>query len=142
FVSTVLCGGISPYHCICVDYHVAAFMQAMKTPRGDGRQYLIAEEKHCTIEELVRLVADAMGVQVRFRHFPLMPLLVAGHVVEKACRPFGIAPPIFPRRVNWYRQDRAFDITRARTELGYEPKVPLPVGLRRAAEWYRANGML
>lgn len=134
--------GKTLYHSVYIDNLVDAFMLAMESPRGDGRPYLIADEKHCTIEELVRLVADAIGVQVRFRHFPLMPLLVAGHVIEKACRPFGIAPPIFPRRVDWYRQDRAFDITRARTELGYEPKVPLPVGLRRAAEWYRANGML
>lgn len=134
--------GKTLYHSVYIDNLVDAFMLAMESPRSDGRAYLIADEKHCTIEELVRQVADAMGVTVRFRHFPLTPLLVAGHVVEKACRPFGIAPPIFPRRVDWYRQDRAFDITRARKELGYEPRVPLPVGLRRAAEWYRANGML
>lgn len=134
--------GKTLYHSVYIDNLVDAFMLAMESERGDGRAYLVADEKHCTIEELVRQVADAMGVQVRFRRLPITPLLVAGHVVEKACRPFGIAPPIFPRRVDWYRQDRAFDITRARTELGYEPSVPLPVGLRRAAEWYRANGMI
>ena len=87
--------GKTLYHSVYIDNLIDAFMLAMESPRGDGRPYLIADEKHCTIEELVRLVADAIGVQVRFRHFPLMPLLVAGHVIEKACRPFGIAPPIF-----------------------------------------------
>ncbi|HEX7120398.1 MAG TPA: NAD(P)-dependent oxidoreductase [Longimicrobiales bacterium] len=134
--------GQTLYHSVYIDNLVDAFMLAMESERGDGRAYLVADERHCTIEELVRRVAEAMDVPVRFRRLPLTPLLVAGHIVEKACLPFGIAPPIFPRRVDWYRQDRAFDITRARRELGYEPKVPLAVGLRRTARWYRENGML
>jgi nucleoside-diphosphate-sugar epimerase len=31
---------------------------------------------------------------------------------------------------------------RARRELGYEPGVDLPTGLRRTAEWYLAHGYL
>ena len=53
-----------------------------------------------------------------------------------------IAPPIFPRRVDWFRQNRAFDITRARNELNYEPAIGLDEGLRRTGAWYRAQGML
>ena len=62
------------------------------------------------------------------------------HVVEKLCKPFGIAPPIFPRRVDWYRQNRAFDIARAKRELGYAPAIMLPEGFRRTGEWYRRMG--
>ena len=65
-----------------------------------------------------------------------------GHVVEKACKPFGITPPIFPRRVDWYRQNRAFDITRAKQELGYAPRVDLDEGLLRTGRWYREQGYL
>ena len=71
-----------------------------------------------------------------------MPLVVAGHIVEKLCRPFRIAPPIFPRRVDWYRQNRAFDITRAKQELGYVPRIELQEGLRRTGLWYREQGYL
>jgi UDP-glucuronate 4-epimerase len=31
------------------------------------------------------------------------------------------------------------DVTRARRELGYEPKVPLAEGLKRFVKWYREN---
>jgi nucleoside-diphosphate-sugar epimerase len=37
---------------------------------------------------------------------------------------------------------RAFDISKARRVLGYEPKVPLEEGLARTCAWYRANGYL
>ena len=78
----------------------------------------------------------------RIPHFPVWPVVAAGHVVEKACRPFGITPPIFPRRVDWYRQNRAFRIDKARRDLGWEPRVGLDEGLRRTAEWYRQEGYL
>jgi len=71
-----------------------------------------------------------------------MPLVAAGHVCEKICKPFGITPPIFPRRVDWYRQVRAFKIDKAKQLLGYQPQVDIDEGLRRTAEWYRSSGFL
>ena len=72
----------------------------------------------------------------------MLPLLLAGHVCEQLCKPFGITPPIFPRRVDWYRQNRAFDIRKAKRDLGYRPLVGLTEGLARTANWYRTEGYL
>ena len=46
------------------------------------------------------------------------------------------------RRVDFYWKSRAFDISRARAELGYNPAVSLQDGIRRTADWYRAQGLL
>ena len=54
----------------------------------------------------------------------------------------GIEPPIFRRRVDFFRKDRAFDISKAKRELGYAPRVGMPEGIRRTADWYRAQGLL
>ena len=110
--------------------------------RGDGGAYLIADAEYVSIEELVRAVGRALDVDVRIRHFPILPLIIAGHVFEKVCRPLRITPPIFPRRVDWFRQNRAFDIGAARRDLGYDPSVDLDEGLRRTAAWYKAEGYL
>ena len=87
-------------------------------------------------------VARAMNREVKIPHFPVLPVVALGHVVEKLCKPFGVAPPIFPRRVDWYRQNRAFDISKAKRDLGYAPRVPLDEGLKRTYEWYRDEGLL
>ena len=89
----------------------------------------------------MKAVGRALGVPVQIPHYPIMPVVVAGHICEKLCKPFGIAPPIFPRRVDWYRQNRAFDISRAKQELGYRPRIALEEGLRRTGQWYRENGL-
>lgn len=134
--------GETLYHPVYIDNLVDAFLLAQDSEHSGGRAYLIADERYYPIEEIVRKVGEALGVSVRIPHLPVTPLVVAGYAVETICRPLGIAPPIFPRRVDWFRQNRAFDITRARRELGYQPRIDLDEGLRRTGEWYRARGYL
>ncbi|MFL6197046.1 MAG: NAD-dependent epimerase/dehydratase family protein [Thermoanaerobaculia bacterium] len=134
--------GRTLYHPLYIDNLVDAFVRVMADGVGDGEAYLIADDQYLEIEDLVRRVARALGVDVKIPHYPVWPVVAVGHVVEKACRPFGIAPPIFPRRVDWYRQNRAFKIDKARRDFGYDPKVGIDEGLRRTAEWYRQEGYL
>ena len=135
-------GGKTFYHPLYVDSLVDAFVNAQEPGRGDGGVYLIADAEYVTIEQLVRAVGRALEVDVKIRHFPLVPLIIAGHVFERVCRPLRINPPIFPRRVDWFRQNRAFDISAARVDLLYDPQVSLDEGLRRTAQWYKAEGYL
>jgi len=134
--------GKTYYHPLYIDNLVDAFMLTMDEGKGDGRTYLIADEEFVEIKDLVERVGKAMGIDVKIKHYPLFPLMVAGHVMEKTLRPLRIKPPIFPRRVDWYRQNRAFKIDRAKQELGYKPRIDLDEGLRRTAEWYKKEGLL
>jgi nucleoside-diphosphate-sugar epimerase len=134
--------GRTLYHPLYIDNLIDAFLLCMPVGAGNGRAYLIADESYYQIEELVRAVARALDVPVRIPHYPVLPVVALGHLVEKACKPFGVAPPIFPRRVDWYRQNRAFDISRAKQELGYVPRIHLDEGLRRTAIWYRQMGYI
>ena len=47
-------------------------------------------------------------------HLPVWPFWIAGAVCEAVCAPFGIEPPLYRRRVDFFTKSRAFDITRAR----------------------------
>jgi nucleoside-diphosphate-sugar epimerase len=134
--------GRTLYHPLYIDNLIDAFMLCLGKGVGNRREYLIADEHYYPIQEIVEEVGRALDVKVRIPHYPVLPVVVAGHIVEKLCRPFGITPPIFPRRVDWYRQNRAFDIGRAKRELGYAPRIPLAEGLRRTGEWYRRMGYL
>jgi len=134
--------GKTYYHPLYIDNLIDAFILAMENGRGSGEAYLIADEQFLEIEDLVRRIGKALDVDVKVPHYPVWPVVAAGHVCEKVCRPFGITPPLFPRRVDWYRQNRAFKIDKAKSDLGYTPKVDIDEGLRRTAEWYRQEGYL
>jgi nucleoside-diphosphate-sugar epimerase len=93
-----------------------------------------------TLNELVHEIADVADVaSPRFR-LPVWPFWLAGAVCESLCIPFGIEPPIFRRRVKFFTSNRWFDITRARNELGFAPKVSLHDGIRRTLDSYRKLG--
>ncbi|MCB2187089.1 MAG: NAD(P)-dependent oxidoreductase [Deltaproteobacteria bacterium] len=134
--------GRTTYHPLYIDNLVDAFLLAAQPGVGVGQAYLIADEHWIEIEELVKKVARAMQKQVTIVHLPFTPLSLAGQVCEKVCRPLGVTPPIFPRRVDWYRQNRAFNIAKAKADLGYSPKVELDEGLANTYRWYQAEGLL
>ena len=75
-------------------------------------------------------------------HLPVWPFWTAGLLCEMVCVPLRIEPPLYRRRVDFYTKSRAFDTTRARTELGFAPKVDLEEGIQRTADWYRSEGLL
>ena len=95
-----------------------------------------------TLNELVKLVADVAGVAPPRLHLPVWPFWMAGAVCEAVCAPFGIEPPIYRRRVDFFTKSRAFDITRARREIGYAPAVGLREGIARTLAWYREHGWI
>lgn len=134
--------GKTYYHPVYIENLVDAFILAMEPGAGAGQAYIIADEEYFSIQELVTRVGRSIGVDVKTPHFPIWPLIIAGHVCEKACKPFGVTPPIFPRRVDWFRQVRAFRIDKAKRELGYSPRVGIDEGLRLTGEWYTKEGYI
>ncbi|MGQ9524311.1 MAG: NAD-dependent epimerase/dehydratase family protein [Armatimonadota bacterium] len=139
---TMFGDGRTTYHPLYIDNLIDAFILAATVPESKGQTYLIADEHYYSLNDLVRAVADALGVQVRITHLPFAPLWLSAVLCEMVCKPLGVSPPLFRRRVDWFRQNRAFDISKARRELGYQPKVDLPTGLRETARWYRQMGYL
>ena len=133
--------GKTLYHPLYIDNLVDAFELAASRP-GRGEAYLIGDASYYALNDLVTAVATAMDVPVRITHLPFAPLWAASVVCETVCRPLGLEPPLFRRRADWFRQNRAFRIDRARRDLEYAPKVDLPTGLALTAEWYRAHGYL
>lgn len=134
--------GKTLYHPLYIDHLVDAHVLAQEPGRGDGEAYLIADEEYVEIETLVKKTAAALGVSVKIPHLPLWPVIIIGHICEKVCQPLKITPPIFPRRVDWFRQNRAFSIEKAKRDLGYRPHIGLDEGLRRTAAWYKQEGYL
>jgi nucleoside-diphosphate-sugar epimerase len=128
------------YHLTHIDDLVEGFRLCGEHPAAANRTYILAGGEVTTLNELVRRIAGIAGVPPPTRHLPVWPFWIAGAMCEAVCVPLGIEPPLYRRRVDFFTKSRAFDITRARTEIGYAPRVTLADGIRRTLEWYRARG--
>lgn len=130
------------YHPVYIDNLNDGFYAAWESGRINAETYIIADEKYFTIKELVKKIGESMGIRIKFIHLPFFPLYAAACLCEFLCMPFKISPPLFRRRVDWFRQNRAFRIDKARKELNYNPRIGIEEGLKRTAEWYRTNNYL
>lgn len=130
-------------HPVYIDNLVAGLELAATAPAVSGRTYLLGDAHPTTLNDLVHAIAETLGVALRVYRFPSYRIAWAGATaVELACKRLGASPPIFRRRLSWYRTNRAFRIDRARSELGYTPTIDLREGLARTAAWYRQQGLL
>ena len=130
------------YHLTYIDDLVEGFRLCGTVPAAAGRTYILAGGEVGTLKDLVALIAREAGVKPPWLRLPVWPFWLAGAACEAVCVPLRVEPPIYRRRVDFFTKSRAFDIARAREELGFVPKVGLREGVRRALEWYQLKGWL
>ena len=138
----VLGSGDIFYHLTYIDDLVEGFRLCGEVPAAANRTYLVAGGEVTTLNELVALIAEEAGVRPPGRRWPVWPVWLAGAMCEAICVPLRIEPPLYRRRVDFFTKSRAFDITKARHEIGYAPQVGLREGIRRTLAWYREQGWL
>ena len=130
------------YHLTYIDDLVDGFVLCGTHPSAAGRTYILAGGEVTTLNELVRRVAHVAGVKPPWVRLPVWPFWIVGALCEAVCVPLGIEPPLYRRRVDFYTKSRAFDITRARQEIGFAPAVGLSDGIARTLDWYRSHGWI
>jgi dihydroflavonol-4-reductase len=130
------------YHLTYIDDLVEGFRLCATVPMAAGRTYILAGAEVTTLNELVGIIAQEAGVPAPRLHLPVWPFWTAGALCEAVCVPLGIEPPLYRRRVDFFTKSRKFDISRARAELGFAPRVGLHEGAARTLAWYRTNGWI
>lgn len=130
------------YHMTYIDDLVDGFILCGEIPEAVGEIFTIAGARHATLQELVETIADVLGAKPPRLRIPYGPVHVASVLCEKLCRAVKVSPPLYPRRVEFFKLNRAFTIDKARRVLGYEPKVDLREGISRTAAWYREQGLI
>lgn len=130
------------FHTVYVDDLVRGFLLLAEEEDAVGEPFILAGDRSVSLNELVEVIADAVGVAPPRWRLPVWPVMAASYVVKGICVPLRIEPPIYPRRVAFFTKHREFSIEKARRILGYEPRVDLETGVRRTAAWYREEGLL
>jgi nucleoside-diphosphate-sugar epimerase len=129
-------------HMVYVGDVVSAFFKACERDEAVGEGLIVAGPRACTLRELLNEVSAATGSRRYGLRLPLAPMLGVAAVVEDVCAALAIDPPIYRRRMDFFHSDSAFDISKAREVLDWEPKIDLREGIRRTLEDYRRSGEL
>jgi farnesol dehydrogenase len=100
-----------------------------------GARYVLGGE-NVTQAEFYARVAETAGIRIPARRMPDGVARAAGAVMKLGARLTGGVPKLTPDLVEIYRHDWAYDSSRARRELGYEPR-DLASGMAETVEWLK-----
>jgi 2-alkyl-3-oxoalkanoate reductase len=121
----------------------AACIAALDADKPSGSAYHIDDGSVHTMEELIKLTEAAMAQRARLR-IPLPRKLVETAALgsELFGRFSGKAVMLTRDKCNELFEQWVCDGSRARQELGWQPKVSFEEGIRLTVEWYRKAGWL
>jgi nucleoside-diphosphate-sugar epimerase len=124
-----------------VDAHLLAADRLEPGARCAGRPYFISNGEPLPLKKIINGILDAAGLPPEERAVPLKLALAAGTVFENLHKVF--PSKTGPRMTRFVAHNFAaahwFDISAARRDLGYEPRVSIEDGLRRLKAWFEGQ---
>lgn len=129
-------------HLVHIDNLIQGIMLCGSQRAAIGETFIITGPEALPLNEIIALIAAAVGAPRPRIHLPVWPIYAAGWACEMLCIPFGIDPPLHRRRVGFFTHHREFDISKARQLLGYDPRITVAQGITRTARWYADQGLL
>lgn len=103
-----------------------------------GEKYILGHE-NLTLREIFALLAKLTGIPAPRVRLPHAPILMAAYVNEALAKLTGKEPLIPLAGVQMAKKFMFFESSKATGELGLQRR-PAVDALRRAVEWFRANG--
>lgn len=134
--------GNALYHMVYIKDLVSGFILASEKKEAIGEVFIIGGERYTTLNELFQIIADEFDVKLPKIHLPLIPVEILSAIIEYIYKPFGKKPPLYRRRIAFFKKNRAFDISKAIRVLGYKPEFDLKTGIHLTAKWYIDNGYI
>lgn len=138
----VIDGGTALLHPIYIDDMTAAFLLCAERPEAIGHSYNIAGERPVTIRELAEAIAHALGKTVPRGSIPLWMANLTSDIFAVIPGMRGEKAPLTRSRVAFLTNSRVYEISRAKSELGFAPRVGLDEGMKRTSEWYQKHKYL
>lgn len=129
------------YHPVDVADAVEGLLLCGTVPGIEGRIYVIAGPESRPLAEIIGYLESTLGVKTSPSRIPAIALHAYRLVNRAVLACGGGGLPRF-NRVQLFLQDFTFDLSRARNELGYVPKVGIEETLRQTSDWYRKQGCL
>jgi nucleoside-diphosphate-sugar epimerase len=126
-------------HPVYIDDMIGAFRLAAMHPAAIGQTYIIAGDSPVTASELVQAFCTIFGYPKPAVRVPYAVATALAATTETMCDLIGREPPFSRRTLEFFDTNNAFDISRARSGLGFAPRYSLPTGLAAMREWVAAN---
>jgi dihydroflavonol-4-reductase len=138
----VLGHGKCLYHLTHVEDLTNSFILAAIHPAAAEEVFLCGADEAISLVDMAKIITSTLGVKLRVLRIPVAPFFLLADLCELICKPLGVEPPIYRRRVAFYTKDRSFCTSKLRNVLEYKNVYTNKEGIEMTARWYREQGWL
>lgn len=140
----IIGNGQNLLHLIYVDDLIEGLMKIIKSS-GYNETYILAYKEPITLIKLIELIKNQLKISHKDRFIPRSPVLVLAHLIEKFyLLGFKIFPIVFrkdpfisPIKLSILTDSWCYDISKAKSELGFKPKIDYNLGIKRTIQAHK-----
>lgn len=131
--------GTNLRHPVFIEDFVRACEIACGKSAGERQAFVIAGERAMTSGQLIEAFCNVFAVPRPWLRVPYPAARMLATGAETMCGWLGREPPISRRMLEFFDTDNAFDIAKARRELGFYPQVEIERGLEETRPWLEST---
>ncbi len=138
----IIGNGRNVIHMIYVKNLVHGMILAAENNIANGQTYILADETLTTVKDIQNIIAKTLNVPKNNLHIPVWLATLMALNFEVLSKIMNFSPPLTFSRVSFLTSNRAYDISKAKKELGFKSLTSLQHGIRETVDWYIKNGYL
>jgi nucleoside-diphosphate-sugar epimerase len=121
----------------CVQAHLCAARALSADSKVGGVPYFVSQGEPTKLWDFINTILEGIGEKPITRRLPTGVAHGLASVLELGARIIGREPPLTRFLVSELATDHYFDISAARTKLGFQPRVTMAAGLQKTIEWLK-----
>ncbi len=114
-----------------VENVVHALLLSLDASEAKGKTYTITNDEHVPLWEVIRVVLRRLGLSTQLRRVPLPVALAVASLMEARAALTGKEPMMTRYSAAILGRTQTYDISAARRDLGYTPRVTFAEGMER-----------
>ncbi|MBD2858807.1 NAD(P)-dependent oxidoreductase [Spongiibacter sp. KMU-158] len=135
-------GGQGCFAPVFIDDLLDGTMLAAGLPEGIGQIFILSGDEAISCRDFFSHHWQWAGRKGAPKSIPLKLALALTTTIWNINRKLGRAAEVTPDTMLWFSRKGNYCIDKARTKLGYEPKVKLDEGFKRSEQWLKEIGEL
>jgi nucleoside-diphosphate-sugar epimerase len=104
-----------------------------------GEVFIIAGNEPVRVLDLVHVICQELGVNPPKFKLPVTLGVLGGIGIETIYKPSRRQPPFSRRSLDFFLKDNAYNISKARNYLDYQPQVDLSTGIQNTVSFYNGS---
>lgn len=101
-----------------------------------GETYILTSKSSICINDVCKIISNTLKRKVILLSIPEKILLIVSSLQERIFIKMGKIPIVTKKNIESMCKNRIYDISKAITELGFEPEVSMSEGIKNVVQWY------